>query len=605
MTGTTGSLARASRLAIGLLAIGMTLAACTGTPPNEPATDLAAIEKRSSPGVYEGYSTPQYDGHQRSSFYIPVRDGTRLAADLFRPTQNGELTDDKLPVVWMHTPYNRRTYRGEPAALAYPGYALRLVEHGYNVAVVDFRGVYASYGKNIAYNRGEWVDDAKWDAYDVTEWFADQPYSSGNIGMWGCSATGGSQMQALTTRPPSLKAIIPMSAEFDAYHFTTVGGVSVRRPIAPPGQTGAQSAIARRDAAAAAVDGPDGEALLAEAVASHADNIESVGYLPFKDSVSESTGLEWWSLSSPHTYLEDLKAADTGVMAVANWDEAGTRHGSFFTFNNLNPDKVKLLVGPATHCAWSAVKEETGFDLLTEELRFYDHWLKGVDNNVMSEPAVTYYTYNAPADRQWAQSGAWPPKEAVRTNFYLAGLELTSSPPVAASSADVAFSPAAQSATVTIEAADGGIALETPPLSAELQVTGHPTISLWLETDSADADVTAYLEDVAPDGTARSYQMIGRQRASHRALAEPPYNHLGLPWHSNTQADARPIPAGEPVQLEFDMLPMSYVFAAGHRIRLKLTVADPSGDGADASATILSGGQYPSYISLPVIPRLP
>ena len=105
----------------------------------------------------------------------------------------------------MHSPYNRRSFRGEPAVEAYPGYAIELVPHGYNVAIVDFRGVFASFGRNIGYNRGEWVEAARWDAYDITEWFADQSYSNGNIGMWGCSATGGSQMQALTTRPPSLR----------------------------------------------------------------------------------------------------------------------------------------------------------------------------------------------------------------------------------------------------------------------------------------------------------------------------------------------------------------------------------------------------------------
>src|SRR5690606_10263380 len=152
---------------------------------------------------------------------------------------------------------------------------------------------------------------------------------------WGCSATGGSQMQALTTRPPSLKAVIPMSAEFDAYHFTTVGGVATSRPQAPPGQSGGNDAVAARDRLAVAVDGADGAALLAAAIASHKDNVESVGVIPFKDSVSPSTGLVWWEKSSPHAYLDALKQSDIGVLSVANWDEAGTRHGPFFTFNNL------------------------------------------------------------------------------------------------------------------------------------------------------------------------------------------------------------------------------------------------------------------------------
>jgi predicted acyl esterase len=140
-------------------------------------------DRISRPSEYMGWSEQAYDGYVRTSFYVPVRDGTKLAVDLYRPTKGGAVASEKLPVVWMHSPYNRRTYRGGETAETYPGFALKLAPYGYNVAVVDFRGVYASYGMNIGYNRGEWVDAAKFDAYDITEWFAKQPWSNGRIGM--------------------------------------------------------------------------------------------------------------------------------------------------------------------------------------------------------------------------------------------------------------------------------------------------------------------------------------------------------------------------------------------------------------------------------------
>ncbi len=573
------------------------LGACAATP------DEAGSLKVSRPGVYSGWSEPVYDGHQRSSFYVEVRDGTKLAVDLYRPTRQGVVASEKLPVVWMHTPYNRRTYRGGEAAETYPGFALRLAPHGYNVAVADFRGVYASYGTNVGYNRGEWVDAARYDAYDLTEWFAKQPWSNGKVGMWGCSATGGSQMQALTTRPPSLKAVIPMSAEFDAYHFTTIGGVSGPGRIAPPGQSGETSAVAARDSRAVPVDGTEGAALLAQAVASHKDNIESVGVVPFKDSVSPSTGLVWWVKSSPHIYLDELKRSDVGVMTVANWDEAGTRHGAFFTFNNLPRENTKLLVGPATHCAWTAVKDETGFDLVTDELRFFDYWLKGKRNGVMQEPAVTYFTYNAPAESQWRTSEAWPLKTEQRTDFYLSGgPALGRSKPTTAGERVAQMGAAPASQTTTIEAAPGGMSYETAPLGEDMEVTGHPVMTLWLQTDAGDVDVTARIEDVAPDGSARSYQMLGRLRASHRALADPPYDHLGLPWMTHKAADAKPVPAGQPVELKFDLLPMSYIFKAGHKVRLTLGFADPQRREAPPPVAILTGPSTPSALTLPLIP---
>ena len=73
------------------------------------ASALAQAPARvSKPGQYAGYSTPAYDGVQRTSFYIPMRDGVKLAADLYRPTKNGVAASGKLPVIWSHTPYNRR-----------------------------------------------------------------------------------------------------------------------------------------------------------------------------------------------------------------------------------------------------------------------------------------------------------------------------------------------------------------------------------------------------------------------------------------------------------------------------------------------------------------
>lgn len=209
---------------------------------------VAAQSSTRAPAASAGAA---YDGPQRTSFYVAVRDGTKLAVDLFRPTRSGVVATERLPVVWMHTPYNRRTYRGRGAADAYPGFALQLVQFGYNVAVVDFRGVHASFGQNRAYNRGEWLDAARLDAYDVSEWFAAQSWTNGRIGMWGCSATGGSQMQAATTAPPSLKAIFPMSAEFDAYSFQVNGGVAA----APGVPLRALPGPAVRDKSAAAVDG--------------------------------------------------------------------------------------------------------------------------------------------------------------------------------------------------------------------------------------------------------------------------------------------------------------------------------------------------------------
>jgi uncharacterized protein len=114
-------------------------------------------------------------------------------------------------------------------------------------------------------------------------------------------------------------------------------------------------------------------------------------------------------------------------------------------------------------------------------------------------------------------------------------------------------------------------------------------------------DVVAMLHDVAPGGTTETYTMAGLLRASRRALAKAPYNTFGLPWHTHHEADARPLRAGEPAELVFDMLPMSYNFRKGHRIRLALSFSDPARSGAAQPATVHRSSERASFLTLPVI----
>jgi uncharacterized protein len=558
--------------------------------------------KLSEPGYYSGYAPVIYDGYERTSFYVPARDGTKLAVDLFRPTLHGVLATQKLPVVWMNTPYNRRGgLRGGPSVSAYPGFALQLVKYGYNVAVVDFRGLYASFGTNKVYNFGEYLPPATTDAYDMTEWFAKQPWSNGRIGMWGCSATGGSQMQAATTRPPALKAIFPMSSVFDAYSFLVIGGVPLK-PFLPA----SQAVTSDRDKTAVPVDGLDGPAELAQAIAEHRGNVDAgdVGVgsvLPFRDSrAAELGGVAWWTVSSPSTDLSALQQGDFGVYATSNWDESGTKVAAFEIFGNLPRGRAKLLVGPAAHCGWQQVWQDTGFSIVTEERRFFDYWLKGIQNGVMNEPPVTYYTYNAPPESAWHTASSWPPPGEVKTAFYLSEGHLGRAAPKGSGRDTTGMTPPPKANPVLVDKPSGGLSYETSPLPRDVQITGDPVIRLWISTAARDTDVLAWLDDVAPDGATRSYQMFGRLRASERALAYPPYKDFGLPWHTFRKEDARPLEPGKPAELEFALLPMSYIFPAGHRIRLTLTFSSPAG-GSGEPVAILRGPGTASVITLPVI----
>jgi putative CocE/NonD family hydrolase len=575
------------------------------------AHDASASDAQrvSRPGAYEGYAERLYKGYELSSQYVAVRDGTKLAVDLYRPkAATGGAVTEKLPVLWMHTPYNRRWFRQLPTAdagltgEAYPGAAARLVEYGYVVAVVDFRGLYASYGKNGAYNRGEWIAAARNDAYDVTEWLAVQPWSSGKIGMWGCSATGGSQLQAASTAPPSLKAIFPMSCEFDAYPFGVPGGMAPPAGAAtrPPASVVPQ---AQRNMLAEPVDGDSARTQLNEAIASQAGSFDDPGYVPFRDSVSDKVqGVRWWTETSPSSHVAAIERSGVAVYLAANWDEAATKHGAFFSFNNLkNP--VKLVVGPAAHCAWFTVQRTTGFDISVEELRFFDHWLKGVDNGVMREPKVYYYTYNAAPGTEWRSAEQWPLTSERRTAYYLAAESgLTTEAPGAGPASDVK---AVDYDVTPATSATKGLVYSTTPLAQDVQVTGHPVFELWVSSTANDGDFIATLQDVAPSGEAVSYNVHGRLRASHRKLVDAPYQNLGLPYHPSAEADAAPLVPGEPTKLSFELLPTSQVFKAGSRIRVVITFAEAATPRLTPAPTVTlhRDAAHPSALILPIIER--
>lgn len=589
--------------------VAMTLGACQQESESAsennaerfPDNDVDA-SRVSVPGRYDGYSDANYDGYQMMSQYVAMRDGTRIAIDVFRPTDAGELVTESLPVLWMHTPYNRRTYGGGLAAENYPGKALTLLPYGYVVAVADFRGLFASFGTNEGYNRGEWQDHARWDSYDITEWLAAQTWSTGEIGMWGCSATGGSQMQALTVAPPSLKAVFPMSCEWDIYPFASFGGMS------PP--EGSPTRLMRggnrelRDRASVPVDGDDDRALLTAAIAEHADNIETAGFTPFRDSIAENFGTQWWLQSSPHMYKDTIEASGIAIYSAVNLDEDGPGYGPAFTFNNLTNPR-KLVVGPATHCDWTTVMNDTGFDILVEELRFFDYWLKGIDNGIMDQDPVTYYTYNLDSSDiglpGWHTADAWPLPGQVLTEFHLTPEGLTKEPGSDVSPMNV---------TVDYEINDSnfwekGIQFTTAPLESDVQITGHPVLHLWLSSEAADADVVARIDDVAPDGTATYYTVEGRLRASLRATEPAPYDNLGLPYHPFTEASQQPLEAGVAAELAFDFYMISNVFREGHRIRLTLNFADERATPRISPVpehSIHFGPDTPSRLILPVIP---
>ncbi|MBN1680445.1 MAG: CocE/NonD family hydrolase [Anaerolineae bacterium] len=595
-------------------------------------------ERISRPGEYRGYSEPIYDDWVRISQYVPVRDGTRLAVDIFRPAVDGQPVDDPLPVLWTHHRYHRATEmdNGELFTILTQAPELETaLYHGYVIGVVDVRGGGASFGTR----RGEFTREETQDAYDITEWFAVQPWCDGNIGMFGLSYLAITQYLAASTQPPHLKAIMPMMALFDLYSFVYPGGVFADNYVE---NWGTRTILLDKIKPAAPVDDDTDGALLQAARAEHRDNANI--YLlaqerPFRDSNPVSDSEYSFSSVSPSSYIDAINASGVAVYTVGGWYDMFPRDAVTW-FNNLTVPQ-KLILTPWSH------NGSGGFDMMAEHLRWFDYWLKGIDNGIMDEPPVYYSVIGASDDESggpndgsgavWYAADEWPLPEETPTPMYLhAGpsgsvesvndgllsLERPSTPGEDASSMDVYSVDYTTTTGTTTRWVDGygggfgypdmrsndekGLTFTTPPLEQAMQLTGHPVAHLWITASVEDIDVFVYVEEVAPDGTS-TYLTEGVLKASHRALQEPPFDTMELPFHRGNAADVSPLPEGEPVELVFDLLPISVVFDAGNRLRFTITGADADNyltEPCDPAPTltVYRSAEYPSHVVLPVIP---
>lgn len=541
-----------------------------------------------------------YTEVQRTSFYVAVRDGTRLAMDLLRPMRDGQPVAERLPVIWQGT-VSRRL----PPDQA-PDTAIRtmpeLAKAGYVVALVDRRGAGSSFGARRGYNDRT---EAR-DAFDITEWLARQPWSSGQVGVFGCSNTGDAAMHAATLMPPSLKAVFAGCFSFSKYDGFLRGGIHANWG----------SGVERRveeDLANPPVDGPDGPELLRQAVDDHRRNGPLAAMwrgMPFRDSWSDFTASRFWLEGSAGTYREAFVRSGVGLYIFGGFDDDFRREG-LVAFANLAPLPRKLTLGPWTHC------RNDGFDLRGEAQRFFDHFLKGVDSGLMQEPAVRFHVRGAPPEQAWRRAGSFPPPGVQPRELALALQGDGSSHALGGTPRSERASLAVQrpracgnersSQATPCSQAGLGLSFDSEALPHDTELVGHPQLRLWISTRGTDANVFAYLESVAPDGRSTVHGE-GRLKASLRRTVHPPLDNLGLPWHRALEEDHQPLADGQPVELHFALLPVSVRVPAGHRLRLTITGADPRERVPPASGqviTVHADARRPSVLTLPVLPLAP
>lgn len=569
----------------------------------------APVPKVSQFNRYSGYSEAAYDGWVRSSRYVTVRDGTRLAVDLFRPTRGGKVATEKLPVVWTHDRYQRETVEKGKTYTILDAFEWlpEVLKHGYVVAVVDVRGSGASFGTFTGmFNLKETQD-----AYDVTEWVAAQPWSNGNVGMYGVSYLGITQYMAASQKPPHLKAIFPEKAVTDLYDLLWHGGIFHDPFIQNWTKLVRELDV---DKPAPPVDEDKGGSLLKAAVQQHRANRDAeklYAGLPFRDSVDPQTGVQVWRDWTPITYLKQIRESKVAVYHLAGWYDRYVRDQTLLFRNLDNPQK--LTIGPWTHV------QSEHMDFAAEHLRWWDYWLKGIDNQVMDDAPVHYYVMGAPEATAWHSAKAWPLPNERRTSYWLGPDRSLRAAPLqgkggrdertvdysAAVSPDPRWSLERKFPELSAHDAKG-LTYTTPPLKAPVEVTGYPVVHLWVSSSAPDADLFVYLEEVDAKGSSR-YVTEGMLRASDRATADPGYDTAGLPYHRGNRSDRSDLKPGQPVELVFDLYPTSTLFAAGHRIRVTVTGADKANAvtprrNPPPKLTVYREPGRASYVELPVIP---
>ena len=544
----------------------------------------------------------------RTSLYVPVRDGTRLAVNIYRPANGTAAVAGPLPVIFVFTPYRAR-YRSEDGKVHETalddGLALRsLIRAGYVVAVADIRGKGASFG----HRRGFQDRTEARDGYDLVEWLASQSFSTGKVGMVGCSYLGGTTFHTASTAPPSLRAVFIGATDLDKYDFVRNGGITAQfntRPDEPDSV----------DLASIPVDADKDGSMLRQAVAEHAANtpMGPLWYgMPYRDSVSGLTGNAFWDEVGVYNYLDPIRRAHIATYFWGNWHDEPTAQ-VLLGAANLGG---KFLAGPGNHCA-----TPPGFDFTGEVTRYFDHYLKGVDNGIEREPRATYWVEGLDGKGGYAHSDQLPGVRSHPLPFFLAGTR--SGTAKSANDGSLVLAPeiasAGDSFTVNYDLPppeyfafwagpmdDKGLSYTTPPLTAPLKLVGFPVARLTVSSNNPAAEVWVYLDLVGPDGK-DDVISFGRLKLSHHKLAEAPYKTLGLPWHSGLEADNDPPAPGQGVPLSIALTPISRIIPAGSRLRFTIAGADPRQRNLKQiqldpapNITVLRGGLDASRIELPL-----
>jgi len=556
--------------------------------------------------------TPQaFRVTQPRSCYVTMPDGCRIAVDLYLPEPASPATDTpgRFPAITIFTPYFRRfKIRAGGTADGAANVALYrdlFVPHGYALVVIDVRGTGASFGTRDSFRS----PNERRDSRSIADWIVGQPWSNGIIGATGISYLGAASDFLASTGHPAVKAIAPLFGVWDTYADNYYpGGVHLKALTKLYDAMMIGLDHDRRDVLKpfAYYNNPDFEGpqpvdedadgtLLVEAITEHLGNFRQTDFMAeFKfreEPLAYDAGFSSASFS-PYSYSDGI-ASDVAVLSVSGWyDGAGYANGAISRFLTLEDNPRHLLLGPWDHGARSDISPwrrnaAADFPVLGEVLRFFDTYLKGIDTGLTQEKPVHYFCIHA---QQWRASEVWPPAGSETTFFFGTGHSLGASAQDSGCDeykVDFAIGTGGQTRYERIAGvaitdyyqdwdgrSDKMLRYTSQPLEQPLEFAGHVLCDLTLSTSEPDAHLFLYLAEVEADGRER-YVTEGLLRLLHRKLSPAPSRYrTSWPFRSFARADASPMPVDGIETLRIPLLPISWRFASGSRIRLSISGAD-------------------------------
>ncbi|TDT41487.1 hypothetical protein DES49_1581 [Halospina denitrificans] len=483
--------------------------------------------------------------------WITMPDGCRLAARIWLPE---DAESHPVPAILECMPYRKRDFtrlRDEPLHHYMAG-------HGYAAIRLDLRGT----GDSDGLSEDEYVQQEQDDCLAVLDWITEQPWCSGEVGMFGISWGGFNSLQVAAYRPPALKAIITMCSTDDRYaddaHY--MGGCLLNENLTWGSIFFATAAFPPDPA----IYGPDwreqwryrleNQVLYPAVWMNH----------PHRD--------DYWKHGSICESYDDIECA---VYAVGGWAD-GYPNAIPRMMENLSAPR-KALIGPWSHAFPHNALPGPAIGFFQEMLRWWDYWLKGIDNGIMDEPPMRVWMedYVPPAPLyeyrpgRWVAEEEWPSPRIQPQRWYLNVLALSrkpdgedrlrlSSPETTGLAGGDWYGFGAEGEMAIDQREDDGksLSFDTDPVEEDFEILGAPVAELELEVDQPVAYVIVRLNDVSPDG------------ASSRVS----YGMLNL-CQRNSREEPEPLEPGRRYRVRVQLNDVAYRFAAGHTVRLAVSTS--------------------------------